>query len=289
MEQAKHAVDEQRGYGWGTFGIVSGGYSRYDTGSHVDMSSVNLMTGLSVRSDLPPGRLTLGPFFEYGNGLYNTYNSFSSSPSVHSQGNLSYLGGGILARLDFVNTGPGHGYTEGSARMGTLYNNYRTSDLRDDTGRSANYNAYSTYYAAHVGLGYIWNFTDKASLDLYGKYFWARLMGTDITLSTGDPVKFKEVDSNRLRFGGRLAYSANEYVSPYIGAAWEHEFDGKERSTSYGYDLRSPTLRGDTGIGELGISLTPSLQLPLTITMGGQVYIGKREGVTGTLQLFYAF
>jgi hypothetical protein len=33
------------------------------------------MTGLSWGNDFDSGRLTLGGFFEYGNGSYDTYNS----------------------------------------------------------------------------------------------------------------------------------------------------------------------------------------------------------------------
>jgi hypothetical protein len=35
------------GYGLGVFGTLSGGWSRYHTGSHLDMSSLSLMTGLA--------------------------------------------------------------------------------------------------------------------------------------------------------------------------------------------------------------------------------------------------
>ena len=62
---------------------------------------------------------------------------------------------------------------------------------------------------------------------LSGKYFWTRVEGKSVRLSTGDPVKFKDADFSRLRFGGRFAYAVNEMVSPYIGAAYGHEFDGK--------------------------------------------------------------
>ncbi|MDR2696616.1 MAG: hypothetical protein LBC79_09605 [Deltaproteobacteria bacterium] len=69
--------------------------------------------------------------------------------------------------------------------------------------------------------------TDKAFLDLYAKYFWTRQEGDFVRLSTGDPVSFKGADSSRLRGGARFSYAINEYVSPYIGAPYEHEFDGK--------------------------------------------------------------
>jgi autotransporter-associated beta strand protein len=60
------------GLGFATFGTLSGGWSRYNSGSHVDMSSLSLLAGLSWGVDLTPGHLTLGAFFEYGNGSYDT-------------------------------------------------------------------------------------------------------------------------------------------------------------------------------------------------------------------------
>ncbi|MDR1359429.1 MAG: hypothetical protein LBJ82_00460, partial [Deltaproteobacteria bacterium] len=110
------------GYGFATFGALSGGWSRYDTGSHVDMSSLSLLAGLSLSHDFNPGHLTLGTFFEYGNGSYDTYNSFSNAASVHGDGDIYHTGGGILGRMDFINTGPGNFYAEASGRIGGVHN-----------------------------------------------------------------------------------------------------------------------------------------------------------------------
>ena len=78
--------------------------------------------------------------------------------------------------------------------------------------------------------------------------------------------------------------SMNECVSPYIGAAWEHEFNGRAGATTRGFSIPAPSLRGDTGIGELGLSFKPSATIPLFFDLGIQGYVGKREGVTGSLQ-----
>lgn len=275
--------------GFAGFGALSGGSLRYNTGSHVDMRSLSLLTGLAWGVDLAPGRFTVGAFFEYGNGSYNTHNSFSNAADVDGDGNTYYLGGGILARMDFAPAGQGRFYAEASGRAGNIHNAYDSSDLRDASGRTANYDSDSPYYGLHFGAGYVWEITDKASLDLYVKYFWTRQQGTSVDLSTGEDLSFKDADSSRLRFGGRFAYALNEHVSPYLGAAWEHEFDGRARAATNGYDIDAPNLRGDTGIGELGLSLTPSVDLPLTVDLGVQGYTGKREGVTGSVQVKFEF
>ncbi|MFT4302776.1 MAG: hypothetical protein QM579_13610 [Desulfovibrio sp.] len=272
------------------FSALSAGYSRYDTGSHIDMRSFSLLAGLAWGQEFNLGHLTAGVFFEAGSGSYDTYSSFSNAASVDGDGKTRYLGGGLLARMDFSPFGPGHFYLEGSTRTGGLYNHYSTSDLRDTWGQSAGgYDTYSPYYGLHGGGGYVWNLTEALALDIYGKYFWTRQEGTSVTLSTDDPVKFEDANSSRLRLGSRLTCNFNEYVSPYVGAAYEHEFDGKVEASTYGYDIKAPSLRGDTGIGELGFSFRPSQAVPLTLDLGVQGYVGKREGVTGSLQVKFEF
>lgn len=287
--RASSGTDDAERHGFAGFGALSGGSLRYNTGSHLDMNSLSLLTGLAWGIDLAPGRLTLGAFFEYGNGSYDTHNSFTNAASVDGDGNAYYLGGGILARMDFVNIGPGRFYAEASGRAGKTHNEYDSSDLRDAAGRKADYDSSSPYYGLHFGTGYIWNINDAATLDLYGKYFWTRQQGDSVGLSTGEHLSFDDINSSRLRFGGRFAYILNEHVAPYIGAAWEHEFDGKARATTNGFDIDAPNLHGNTGIGELGLSLTPSADLPLTVDLGVQGYTGKHEGVTGSLMVKWEF
>ena len=283
---ARSAVN---GMSFAGFGALSGASSRYNTGSHIDMQSLSLLTGLALGADTAAGRLTVGAFFEYGNGSYDTYNSFSNAASVHGGGNTHYFGGGVLARMDFTETGPGHFYAEASGRAGMLHNKYDNKDMRDMMGRTAEYESDTPYYGLHFGAGYVWNFNEKASLDLYGKYFWTRVQGDSFTLSTGERLKFEDVDSNRLRLGGRFSYAVNEYIAPYVGAAWEHEFNGKAKANTNGYAIDAPSLMGSTGVGELGLTWTPSTTLPLTVDLGVQGYVGMREGVSGALQVRWEF
>ena len=292
MEAAGRAVRAARAegrMGLAAFGALSGGWSRYNTGSHIDVSGVSLLTGLAWGADSVLGQFTAGMFFEFGSAAIGTYNSFSNAASVSGDGSAWYMGAGLLARMDFNDCGPGHVYTEASARAGGLHNDYRNDDLRDGDGRRADFDTTTPYVSLHAGLGYIWDLTDALSLDLHAKYFWTWQDSADTDLSTGEALHFDAVNSHRLRLGGRLTWAANEYVSPYIGAAWEHEFDGKARATSLGYDLDAPSLKGDTGIGELGLSWTPSATTPLTIDLSVQGYTGVREGYTGSFMVKWEF
>ncbi len=288
MEAALRAAGRSGVRGLTAFGTLSAGTSRYDTGSHVDVDSLSMLAGLALGTDTAAGRLTAGVFFEYGNGSYDTYNSFNNA-SVNGDGDAWYLGGGLLARMDFLPVGPGHFYAEASGRAGSLHNNYDNDDLRDAAGTRAAYDSSPAYYGVHLGAGYIWNLNEVSSLDLYAKYFWTHQEDDDVHLSTGEHLRFDGADSSRLRLGGRFAYAVNEYVRPYVGAAWEHEFDGRVNATNTGFAIDAPDLEGDTGMGELGISLTPSGDLPLTVDLGVQGYVGRREGVAGNMMIRFAF
>jgi len=220
--------------------------------------------------------------FEFGTGSYDTYNSFANRASVKGSGDTRYYGGGILARMAFTN----NIYMETSGRMGRLKNELNNVNL---PAANASYDTNSTYYGLHLGTGYVWNIDGKASLDLHAKYFWTHVGGDSVRLNTGDPVKFDDVNSHRTRLGGRFSYAVSEQVSPYIGAAWEHEFDGKAKAEAYGYSLGESKISGSTGIGEIGLTLNPTRDIPLFLDLGVQGYTGKREGVTGSLQLRFEF
>ncbi len=177
----------------------------------------------------------------------------------------------------------------GSVRAGRANNEYESSDLRGPDGGHVEYEISTPYYGAHVGLGYVWNVTDKAALDLYGKYLWTRQAGGDDRLPLGEKLSFESADSHRLRLGSRLSYQVNDCLAPYAGAAWEYEFDAEARASANGHPIDAPNLKGSTGIGEIGLNLTPSQSLPLSFDLGIMGYVGKREGVSGSLQIKWEF
>jgi hypothetical protein len=72
-------------------------------------------------------------------------------------------------------------------------------------------------------------------------------------------------------------------------AGLDCEFDGKAQATVHGQNISAPSLAGDTGIGELGFTLKPSKSVPLSFDLGVQGYVGRREGVTGSLQAILEF
>ncbi|MDO4839313.1 MAG: autotransporter outer membrane beta-barrel domain-containing protein [Desulfovibrionaceae bacterium] len=271
------------------FGYAQGSSLRHETGSSVNVSSVSLLAGLGSGFNTGAGKLAVGAFFEYGKGSYTTNNSFDSRADIDGDGNAWYMGGGIMARMNFVPTGPGHFYVEGSAHMGTLHNEYDSNDLTDANGNVAKFDMDSPYYSLHGGLGYIWNFAEGHDLDVYGKYIWSRVQGTDDTLTTTDKFEYDDMDSNRIRLGARYTYTGSERFIPYVGAAFEHEFSGSCDSRAFGHPVAAPSFEGSSGMGELGLIMKPAESLPLSINLGVQGYVGQKQGISGNCLISYEF
>jgi outer membrane autotransporter protein len=246
------------------------------------------MTGLAWNRPFATGNLILGAFFEGGWGSYDSYNSFGNAQRVHGSGDTSYLGGGAIGRYGFSQGDLGRFYLDASIRAGQTKTDFITSDLRNNAGDSIRYDSSSPYYGAHFGLGYVWDLTEKAGLDVSLRYIWTRQGGDSVTIG-GDLVNFKAADSHRLRTGARFSYRVNEYIRPSLGIYYDHEFDGRSRATVDGLSLPSPKLKGGTGVGELGLSIKPSQNVPFSVELGVHGYTGKREGVTGSLQIKFDF
>ncbi|UXN05488.1 hypothetical protein [Bartonella sp. HY761] len=283
------------------FAIINGGSSRYKTGSHVDIDGVNAAIGLATGYEFKnTSLLTIGGFYEYGKASYDSYNYFSNYNTVHGDGNINYNGGGVLFRLDFANTGLNRVakldinaadglYMEGSWRAGTIKYDFDTNDIFDGEGYRGTYNSRSNYQSAHIATGYVFNFNEKNSLDIYGRYSWSRLKGEDVKIGK-DGLNFKTAESSRLRVGGRYNYHYSQQFQPFVGAAYEYEFKGDIAATAYKLQLDRPSLKGGTGIFELGLNWQPlHHNKDFIIEFVGQGFIGERRGGSGGIKIKYDF
>ena len=239
-----------------TFSAMSGGSVRTETGSHVDVKGVSLLAGLSGTFELLDTMRSSRPPISNTATAATTPTTPSRQGSVHGTGNSSYVGAGVLAHMDLLETEAGHAYVEGGARTGMAYNSFNSADLVSG-GVAAQYDASSAYYGVNAGLGYVWNLTEDSSLDLYGHYAWNELGSDSVTLSTGETVNFAAVDSHRVRLGARYSYEMSEQAMPYVDLAWEHEFDGSVSATTNGLAIAEPSLSGDTGISFGGPEADP--------------------------------
>ena len=305
IRSAKAAVLEGADKAWNMnlmpFLVIDGSSNRYKTGSHADVDGFNMAVGLASGFEIANKHaVTLGAFFEYGRGTYDTYNSFATYASVHGDGDTHYTGGGILGRIDFAGTGLGlvdkleagqaDGlYAEASFRAGHIDTDFDTNDILGITGGSSKYDSGADYYGLHGGVGYVMNFDERNSVDVYARYLWTKIDSETVNIGV-DKLRFDDADSSRIRIGTRYTMAYNQQFKPFVGVAYDHEFEGKIDAHAYQLKLDKPSLEGDSGIFEAGVSMKPISTIEaLSVDISGQGYIGKRQGGGGGLKIKYQF
>ena len=262
------------------FAIMGGSSIRYNTGSFVKANGFSLIAGLAQKTTMDNGVWHWGAFFENGHSNYSTHND-GVDGAVRGDGDATYNGGGILARFDSASGM----YGEASMRAGIIKNKFGGFAYNGGIG---SYEDRSTYYGAYLGLGQQRQLSKNTSLDIYGKYFYIHQQGSDFEV-LGEQVTTAAVKSSRMQIGGRLTKQLTADVSYYGGVAWEYEFDGAADMAVAGADLAAPSLKGSSGIVEMGIRLKPSKTGKITLDLGAQGHFGKRRGFSGGLQINYSF
>ena len=282
MDSALSSVHAGAKTGLGGFGSLVAGKSRYKTGSYVDMLGVSAAAGLAYGINYDERYITMGPFLEYGKGDYDTLNQ-DGEREIRGSGDSEYMGGGFLLRWDEKDAGMGRYFAEASFRVGRLTNDFSSSDIHPESEQPTSYDSSAVYYGMHFGYGGAWKLGDRTGLDVYGKYFYSRGESDAVALSSGEPIRFDEVTSHRLRGGARLSLRAGQRTTLLFGGAYEHQLDGWVDATVASYVIDAPTLKGGTGIGEFILSYKPSATGQTSINVGVQGFGGKREGVAGNI------
>ena len=284
------------------FMFVDGGSNRYETGSYIKLRNTNFGFGAANCFELQSqSQVLVGAFIEHGNGNYDTYNQFEQYDDVHGWGKVRYTGAGMLMHMNVAGTGSGKKeetpssiarndglYLDAAVRAGKAKTRFDSS-LVDAQGNKGAYNAKSNYYSVMAGAGYALNLDAKQAVDVYGRYTWSHI-GSDTFLVGKDTLHLSNMNSSRLRVGARYHYAATPQVTPYVGLAYEREFSGRAKGTAYGMAIDAPSLKGNTGIAELGLTVVPSAtKQALSLNFGVQGYFSDRKGGAASLRMRYAF
>jgi hypothetical protein len=233
------------------------------------------MGGLAMQKRVYNGRVYLGAFIDAGDAYYGTQNYIATqNASMRGNGDLDSLGGGLFVRRKWNN-----GLRlDAMFRGGTMTNRFSSSDLLVNNAPS-HFRLNNAYWGANVGLHHEMKFR-RGTFDTYGRYGWLMASGGDAVFSTNEDVQFHAIYSHRLTAGGRWTRQQTSQFAWYVGAAYEHEFDGAssavEHHSGNNFVLDGLTLRGGTGIGEIGVILKNEGRFYLTTGLEG--YVGKREG-----------
>lgn len=263
---------------------VNGGSVDYGDGTQLSSDTLGAILSLSYKTITGLGATTFGAFVEGGTGSYETKNYSSTlHQDVRGDGQADFMGGGLF----FYNMFSGRAHVEASVRAGAVSNNY------GERGYSGgNYDISTAYYGAHLGLGQIFEVTDLTDLDVYGQFHWARTGDKDFRTEDRTRFQFDSVDSYRTRLGARLTqiYFDGD-MKGYIGAAWEHEFDGEAGGRTVAGTLpgsHHPDLKGSNAFGEAGLIIQP-VGGNYAVDIGVFGVGGAAKGVGGTAGLKFEF
>jgi hypothetical protein len=291
-QQADLALYQEGTYkSWVPFAGIDGAWAKVDTGGggEYEVSGVNGLLGVAREYKKPGESLLTGFFVEAGYAGYDTDNRIWHDPyyiDMHGDGTLRSIGGGVMLRREWSNGVR----LEGSFRAGQIRNKFHSGDYIDtDTGLAADYELTVPYYAAHVGLARAWMLNEHRRLDIIGRYFWARQEGKGAVLPNGEIVDFDTDDSHRVRLGGRMTFIRDERREWYLGVSGEYELAGGANGSAGGYELDSPTLKGFTGIGELGWIFRSTKDDDFSFETGLQGYIGRMRGISGGVRMEWRF
>ena len=264
------------GSGFRLWAAQGGSSVRLNSGSHVDAKGWNLNVGFARANKMGDATLTYGPFVEYGRGTYDSY----LDDGTHGSGKMSYIGGGMMAKLTHENGR----YVEGSVHAGRVRSDYTGSG----DAAALSYDNSNTYCAGHVGFGQEWKLAGGDRIEGYAKYFYSHQGGSTTKLRSGAEFDFGGVDSHRLRVGARYTHADSANSEVYAGLAYEYEFNGDATAIYQGYSTPSPSLGGGTGILELGYRFAPKDgRVSYGVNLMGMT--GQREGIAGGAQVTWAF
>ena len=67
----------------------------------------------------------------------------------------------------------------------------------------------------------------------------------------------------------------------YAGLAYEYEFKGDAKASYQGMGTPSPSIKGGSGLLELGYRMNPGAKSRMTLDFGLDLWTGKKKGVGG--------
>ena len=261
--------------GFEMFANMGGGSMRTKTGngSYIDSNSGGLDLGFAHSVENRYGRLIFGPLIDYGKGKFDTY----LANGIKGHGDSNYWSAGMIARQ----TNHNGFYYEASLRGGKVNANFRSNDfLINDTPVSVGYDMESTCWAGHIRVGQVWNLDRINQLHVYGFYTLSRQGSMTPHISTGETYNFSSADSGRLRIGTRLTRRVRKYSRFYSGIAYQYEMNGEAGATYKDYQTPKITMKGSSGMLELGWQVKPVERSVFIIDVGAVGWIGHQKGVT---------
>ena len=269
MQQAKLAAKSATAAGQdgaAPFVALGGSHLRYNTGSHVNANGFNAALGVAKAVSA----VTLGVAGEYGTSDYKSYVG-----GVRGNGDSKLFGGAVLADWQ----GEQGWHAEGSVRLGRARYDYNAMTPLGHT----DYSDKASYQSVGIGGGKEFKVSSKSedTVDVYARYMYGHTNGSNAKASSGESMHFAGVNSHRTMVGARYNHELTDNATLYAGAAWMHEFDGDAHSVIGGFTSPAPTLKGNSGMVELGTTFAPMDSQNVLINLNVQGWTGVQRGISG--------
>lgn len=272
----------------GTFtpiAVIDGGINKYKSGSSVDTHDYRFIVGSQYQfSD----NFLMGLTAEYGRSNFDTHNEFSSG-DIDGSGHSYNYGVSLFGKLQTASSTDSQMYMDGAVRFGRTSSEFNSSDIITGGGDTAHYKSKVNYWGAILGAGYIYNLNDTSSFDTSIHYLWTRL-GSDGVNLDGDTVNFDNSSSSRIQVKEQYGYQHSENIKFTLAGIYEYEMDGDADASVSGIGIDAPSVKGSTGIMEMGIIATPiegNKDFSLNLNFRG--YGGKRQGASAGVMVKYDF
>lgn len=263
------------------FFAVTGGSTTYKTGSHVTVRGANIIVGFSRKIDNPTRNILIAPMIEYGRGNYDSY----LDGGEHGYGHHRNLGGGVVFRTKLTD---GKFY-DGSFRAGRIKTDFESDSFGAFKNVRETFKTNSHYIGAHIGVGREVHHSEKEIVTYSAKFLFSHTGADNITLTTGEDYHLSSVNSYRLKLGIQEEYEPNNIHNFYFGAGVEYEFNGKSFAEHGGFRTDTPSLKGFSGVFELGWIIKPRGDNKFSLDLSGVGSVGKNRGLTGRFGINWRF
>jgi len=259
------------GEGQSAFATLSGGASKYNTGSRVKLYSGSALFGYNVKFD----RATLGAFLESGYGQ-----SEGKVGDTKADSDQTYYGAGLAASFDFDN----RAYVRAVARAGAARNKFKGyGEPKQDDYSDTNF-----YAAGALSVGRAVTLENRLDVDFYARYTFNFLKGGSTeTSGAHDRFEVSDVTTHAARVGFRMSAGKDETLRIMSGIAYERVFSAKAKAKLDAVRIDEPNLEGDVGILEVGARYRPNANWTLSLVAKG--YFFTRQGVQGEAYARYRF
>ncbi len=98
-------------------------------------------------------------------------------------------------------------------------------------------------------------------------------------MTSGEDYYLSSVNSSRIKLGVRAGWEIHPKNKFYTGLAYQYEFDSKSYAVHDGIRTDTASIRGSSGILELGWIVKPYGNDTLSVDFGAICCVGKSCGV----------